>query len=67
MEWQPIATAPHGDRILLCEVDKWVPPEMHVGWWSGTGWVREGDDCDIVVVPTHWMPLPEPPADTPTI
>lgn len=51
-EWQPIETAPEGERVLtyfsdgdflLCFAAEWKRDE--------------GDD----VWPTHWMPLPEPP------
>jgi hypothetical protein len=52
-EWNPIETAPKGQRviayfsdgdILLCHVSDWRRDE--------------GDDY----WPTHWMPLPEPPS-----
>ena len=32
--------------------------------WFGTAWRNECDDgkwCTDPIVPTHWMPLPEPP------
>ena len=63
-EWQPIETAPKdGTRILLygyeCEtqwnVCYWVTEEEqgYTGWY---GW-----DWPAYEVPSHWMPLPEPP------
>jgi hypothetical protein len=63
--WQPIATAPKEEMVLLCFYDG----EMRVAeqryepgdWEHGT----EGfwfwnlyDDAQ----PTHWMPLPTPPS-----
>ena len=56
--WQPIDTAPRdGSRILL--YDRGVIVE---GYYVGAPcfWVivdRYDDSC----LPTHWMPLPEPP------
>ena len=70
MDWQPIATAPRdGTRILVlapdlggisyygvaqwAEKDEWRP-ETVAGWfWS------------YATRPTHWMPLPPPPAREP--
>lgn len=68
-EWQPIETAPANEFILV-----WcVPPydEEVAPVWV----VRKDDDGDFWIehdadgmwmsashaVPTHWMPLPEPP------
>jgi hypothetical protein len=55
-DWQPIETAPkdHFTDVLLWGVDLGVT----IGFWSD-GWARiDGLDVD----PTHWMPLPAPPA-----
>ena len=56
--WQPIKTAPRdGENVLL--------------WWFGRpvigSWLKRGEWCDETLgtydeKPTHWMPLPEPPA-----
>jgi hypothetical protein len=55
-EWQPIATAPrNGSEILawdelgFCAVVYW--DDARVEWTNG----------DIVLQPTHWMPLPKGP------
>ena len=68
-DWQPIATAPKdGTRVLLDwtdETGRQVP--IQAGFWH----VRENAWCDTHhplhgqgahQQPTHWMPLPEPPA-----
>ena len=59
MEWQPIETAPKRGSILL-----WNGKEVGEGHpaWCGDGyeWAGEGHACDPR--PTHWMPLPAPPA-----
>lgn len=61
--WQPIETAPKDADVLLLyldgsgvqpgywEDDRWIACETH--WLTGGGWHAE---------PTHWMPLPDPPA-----
>lgn len=63
MNWQPIETAPKdGTEILTC--DKGLG--FSVRYWG------ENEDGDNVwlprirgVFPTHWMPLPSPPEETP--
>ncbi len=73
--WQPIATAPKDDTVLV-----WGPTageisgiegysSMNLARWEGRGdypefdWVCEGGDYYTVWVrPTHWMPIPPPPA-----
>jgi hypothetical protein len=53
--WQPIETAPKdGTRILL-----WCGSKAHtfVGQWSRGSWVGAKYHT-----PTHWIPLPAPPA-----
>jgi hypothetical protein len=64
MVWNPIETAPKdGTPMLLC----WWQDEADVlpvtsGFWSRLSehWFSEtsGHKCN----PTHWMPLPAPPA-----
>ena len=77
MNWQPIETAPKRHELLVFrkdagvfiakfvspddvmsdeEIDKSEFPEDFEAWWSDAyGW-QEGTE-----LPTHWMPLPEPP------
>jgi len=62
---QPISTAPMGQRILLyCQ-----RPTQPEGWWQiGLLCTDIGkfidDDSEpnwLLVQPTYWMPLPQPP------
>ena len=66
-KWQPIKTAPKDGTWI---VGAWVNDEddfaylMSVVRYNGNGNWREkvGIDCEEPVgMPTHWMPLPEPP------
>jgi len=52
--WQPIATAPRdGTRVLVCEHDAPLG-DVSVDWLDKDGkWLGS---------PTHWRPLPAPPA-----
>ena len=55
-EWQPIETAPKGERdLLLC-----CGGRVYQGFWGGKNWYAYYD-LDMIARPTHWMPLPEPP------
>lgn len=64
MEWKPIETAPKdGTFILLFTAYGQIE-----GRWEFDGWRQ--DVCSasydmayayIECIPTHWMPLPEPP------
>jgi hypothetical protein len=71
-EWRPIETAPKDESHILGWFHDDSPMRAHLGeyqsgvsicYWTahnGGGWVsnRFGE-------PTHWMPLPDPPEDTP--
>ena len=67
----------HEVRILLyCA--RWIPCSMSGAWrellardgngnivWDGSGFQADGLDYPSTIppfAPTHWMPLPEPPA-----
>lgn len=75
MEWQPIETAPRdGSAVLLyqkkphAEVARYESDtnEIEVGFYSEEGWRVfgfHGDESERDFAPTHWMPLPQPPAD----
>lgn len=66
MEWSPIETAPKDTRILVAAgsivtVAEWIDDEWYSGEYAGP--FEEGLDPQ----PTHWAPLPEPPAESPVI
>lgn len=62
-EWRPIETAPRdGTDILIFEGNAII-----AAWWTSanprlSGWDAGEFMCDH---PTHWLPLPPPPGDTP--
>ena len=70
MEWQPIDTAPEysgavlGYGLTTGEINgSREAPVIAVIRPQGAGWVvAEGDYYTVWMEPTHWMPLPEPPA-----
>jgi hypothetical protein len=61
-EWQPIETAPESmTSVLLFWPNNLGIEKQTVGWWY------EGEFCDEsnseeYGQPSHWMPLPAPPA-----
>ena len=72
--WQPIETAPHGERILLLhEVRlfsqrKWdyvsVTHQIVEGWFvdgNWEPWQGQRTRCTNKLKPTHWMLKPMPP------
>ena len=67
--WMPIETAPKdGAWVLVWSAEEGVEMRLwHEGRGAFTGWhdaysVREDPCKDNTVNPTHWMPLPAPPA-----
>lgn len=60
-EWRPIDAAPKdGEDVLATD-----GTAMLVTYWYGphVGWLYDFDDYGVEGwQPTHWMPLPEPPA-----
>ena len=60
-QWQPIETAPMGvDLPVWCPNDP-VPSLKVAGFYQGLDWLEPDGTA---VHPTHWMPLPAPPAET---
>lgn len=58
--WRPIETAPKDGTDVLVLWDRGGTMQV-ASCWEGT-WTDANDDELIVSPPTHWMPLPEPPA-----
>ena len=75
-EWQPIETAPKdGTRVLLYRPGGWPSARVTVGNYSDERyhtrprpyWTHDLERMEGKVAtrhrqPTHWMPLPAPPA-----
>lgn len=58
--WQPIETAPKDGMVLVA--GQWSDDGS---WWRNIGHAHCGvitGEWDDLTEPTHWMPLPEPPA-----
>ena len=69
--WRPIETAPQSKTILLFAVSDIAPDGDIRNWRMATGFYNGGADCWVWdgnqiriydLHPTHWMPLPAPPA-----
>lgn len=72
MDWQPIETAPKDGPGILAYIPSapWHDePHICEAFWSlwreGGGWRISDHDNGCWVEPTHWMPLPTPPKETP--
>jgi hypothetical protein len=66
--WQPIESAPKdGTRIdVFAEGRRWPDSYWSGGpkrgcWWA-PNWDYDGMDGPTCLAPTHWMPIPPPPA-----
>lgn len=68
MEWQPIETAPKDGTPVLVFVprDRFVAvmqyKPRHNGDKIGGDWAEDLGEQFWRFTPSHWMPLPEPPA-----
>ena len=62
MGWQLIESAPHVKSILACWARPNETPAFGVVEFVAGEWI---ENHDIVCAPTHWMPLPGPPASSP--
>jgi hypothetical protein len=58
--WQPIETAPKGNARFLIWDGEFV--YMWKGWWL-EGQIFAYKKTPPPIIPTHWMPLPEPPKE----
>lgn len=59
MSWQPIETAPKDVTVIL--VYDYMPGSLayRICYWDEKYW--KDYSSGLVIRPTHWMPLPEPP------
>lgn len=70
LQWRPIETAPRNGTPILAYEPHREPCVEHaasdetvaVVHWSGRVWADPLYDMTGLDNPTHWMPLPEPPA-----
>lgn len=65
--WQQIETAPkNGTKIIAFSPRGAKGPVMDITWWrreeDRLGYVGWGEFNTLYWPPTHWMPLPAPPA-----
>lgn len=74
VSWQPIDTAPKNETVVLVSADFNVVPAYWAGetkkcwrnWFRGVRYPNDSPDAflpdPIWFEPTHWMPMPDPPA-----
>lgn len=58
--WQPINSAPKDDAPVVLYMGDWLTPAFIAARWNGKDWLV-GQHA-TVQSPTHWVPLPAPPA-----
>lgn len=64
-EWQPIETAPKDVPLLVFSCEARHPGVMVAElntWEDSADWTDTWAEQGLDVEPTHWMPLPSPPA-----
>ncbi len=65
-EWQPIETAPKDGKRIIVYCPKLDGPKENIVSYqrNGTNFPWRADEGNLLQrdQPTHWMPLPEPPA-----
>ena len=63
MDWQPAELAPKDARRILLWSASWHHVLIGSCWWMQPNVTTWYDDHNRVIdPPTHWMPLPDPPA-----
>lgn len=74
--WFPLGSAINPDGSPETDVVIGQDYRMQIGWWDGRRFLEQGTSHDVLheagmtadgsldprAVPTHWQPLPEPPA-----
>jgi hypothetical protein len=63
-KWKPIGTAPTNDDSVNVGMLLWVDGELIRGFrdWEDDSQFLDQDGSPLDHYPTHWMPLPKPPA-----
>lgn len=65
-EWQTIESAPNGETVLIWDGENINIAELERGRWrllANDDFVYEaGSMTPLTSKPTHWRPLPAPPA-----
>lgn len=66
MQWQPIETAQRDGSFVILHLAH-GEPDVSIGYYDGgPEWLFvEADILPTAAYPTHWMPLPAPPASLP--
>jgi hypothetical protein len=65
-KWRDISSAPKDGTFIMV----YAPPLKIrfyplVVWWDGDDWYAPAHEDHAQITPTHWMPLPSPPAALP--
>jgi hypothetical protein len=62
--WRPIESAPEERLVLLYMALPGEPLGFDIGWLEDGDWMLSSKDNEPadVAQPTHWQPLPAPPA-----
>lgn len=64
-QWQPIETAPVGQTIFCYHkmAGRYPGCQTRIAGTNATVWCNTFTGESGTMPPTHWMPLPEPPAE----
>lgn len=58
IEWQPIETAPKDGSSIIAHGKRF---NKMICWWNGKSWRIVYSN--ILLKPTHWLPIPGPPKE----
>lgn len=67
-EWQSIETAPQTSKSIMVYCSE--RQNTYIVTWGQCGgflgkycWKIFSGNCDLLEIPTHWMPIPKPPTE----